>query len=70
MIKLNKNKISSILKKKIDLNKSFEENNIDSLDRLIIVDYLMKEYKMNISQKKCTMLKILKIYFKNNVEIL
>jgi acyl carrier protein len=52
MIKLNKNKISSILKKKIDLNKSFEENNIDSLDRLIIVDYLMKEYKMNISQKK------------------
>lgn len=52
MIKLNKNKISSILKKKIDLNKSFAENNIDSLDRLIMVDYLMKEYKMKISQKK------------------
>ena len=52
MINFDEKKISLFLKKKINLKKNFEKNNLDSLDKLMLIDYLAKCHKVKISLKK------------------
>tara|TARA_Y100000389_G_C17335306_1_gene450320 strand:+ start:526 stop:726 length:201 start_codon:yes stop_codon:yes gene_type:complete len=52
MIYLDEKKISLFLKKKINLKNDFEKNNLDSLDKLLLIDYLAKSYKVKISLNK------------------
>ena len=52
MIYLDEKKISLFLKKKINLKNDFEKNNLDSLDKLLLIDYLAKNYKVKISLNK------------------
>ena len=50
IIKKFKSKIEKELEKKIDLDKDFSTNNIDSLDLISIVMILEKELKIKISE--------------------
>lgn len=52
MINFDEKKISLFLKKKINLKKNFQQNNLDSLDKLMLIDYLEKSHKVKISLKK------------------
>ena len=54
-------KIEKELEKKIDLNKDFISNNIDSLDLISIVIILEKELKIKISEDKLSKIKNFKI---------
>ena len=52
IIKKIKSKIEKELEKRIDLDKDFLNNNIDSLDLISIVMILEKELKIKISEDK------------------
>ena len=52
IIKKFKSKIEKELEKRIDLDKDFLNNNIDSLDLISIVMILEKELKIKISEDK------------------
>ena len=52
IIKKFKSKIEKELEKRIDLDKDFLTNNIDSLDLISIVMILEKELKIKISEDK------------------
>ena len=63
-------KIIKLLKKELDINqninieKTFEENNIDSLDKFTIISYIEKKNKIKISDKLFSKIKTPKDLFK------
>ena len=63
-------KIIKLLKKELDINRSiniektFEENNIDSLDKFTIISYIEKKNKIKISDKLFSKIKTPKDLFK------
>lgn len=72
MIKEKKDKITKLIRKElnlkgnIDFEKTFEENDIDSLDKFTIISFIEKKNNIKISDKlfsKITKLKDLLKYF-------
>ena len=63
-------KIIKLIKKELDINrdinieKTFEENNIDSLDKFTIISYIEKKNKIKISDKLFSKIKTPKDLFK------
>ena len=57
MTKLNKKEIEKEIGKKINLLKDFDENELDSLDKISLVNYVEEKYNINLSSKKLSKIK-------------
>jgi len=55
--KILKKKIENETDKKIDLDKNFVQNNLDSLDIITIISLIEDEFKIHISEQKIKKIK-------------
>jgi len=60
-----KKKIENEISKKINLEKSFDENNLDSLDLITITSIIEDEFKTVISEKSLKKIRDFKTLYKS-----